>query len=381
MTKINFLELTKKLISFPSVTPNPFGSLDYIANLLEENGFKIWLKDFGQGEEKVYNLYAKFGNTSPNICFAGHIDVVPPGDLSKWLFDPYVATEHGGYLYGRGVVDMKGSIACMIAASINFIKSNNNLNESISFLLTSDEEGPAINGTKLMLEYIYEELKEKIDLAIVGEPTLDQEIGDTVHIGRRGSISFELEITGKQGHVAYQSQAINPNTIMVNFLHRLTSTKIDDGNEWFEPSNLEITSIDVGNMTENIIPNSCKAKFNIRYNDIHTKDELLEKIENIIKDFTNNYELKYRHNAEPFISNPNELVDKFVQSSYSITNIQPKFATTGGTSDARFIKNYTKTIEFGLSPDTAHQINERVKLDHLQTLYDIYYKALENYNK
>jgi succinyl-diaminopimelate desuccinylase len=380
MSKANFLEIIKKLISFRSVTPDPAGSFEYIRDLLESSGFKIILKEFGQGSEKVSNLYARIGNKEPNICFAGHIDVVPPGDLSKWLFDPYSATEHDGYLYGRGAVDMKGAIGCMMAASINFIKENDNFDGSISFLLTSDEEGPATNGTKLMMEYIYS-LGEKIDLAIMGEPTLDQELGDTIHIGRRGSVSFELLINGKQGHVAYQNEAINPNKIMVKILNQLIETKLDEGNEWFEPSNLEITSIDVGNQTENMIPNSCSAKFNIRYNNIHSFNELLETIENIVKNFSDNYELKYRHNAEHFICNPEELANKFAQSSFYITNIKPKFSTSGGTSDARFIKNYTKTIEFGLSPKTAHQINERVEISHLKKLYEIYYQSLKNYLK
>jgi succinyl-diaminopimelate desuccinylase len=378
MEKISFISLIKELISFKSITPNSSGSLEYISALLIKNGFNVIQKDFGDGEEKVSNLYARIGNSSPNICFAGHLDIVPPGDFSKWLFDPYTATEHDGYLYGRGTVDMKGAIGCMIAASINFVKEQKKLDGSISFLLTSDEEGPATNGTKLMIEHIYN-LGEKIDLAIIGEPTLDQKIGDTIHIGRRGSISFNLVVTGKQGHVAYQYEAINPNSIMVKILDRLINTKIDDGNEWFEPSNLEITSIDADNLTENLIPNSCSAKFNIRYNNIFTKDDLVMKIENIIKEFSDNYELKYRHNAEPFICNPEDLAEKFASSSYIVTNIKPKFSTSGGTSDARFIKNYTKTIEFGLSPSTAHQVNERVEIKDLQKLYDVYYQALENY--
>ncbi len=380
MQHINFLEIIKKLIKFPSVTPNPAGSFEYITDLLEKSGFIITLKEFGEGTEKVSNLYARIGTKSPNICFGGHIDVVPPGDLSKWLFDPYSATEHEGYLYGRGTVDMKGAIGCMMAASINFIKENSDFNGSISFLITSDEEGPATNGTKLMMEYIYS-LGEKIDLAIIGEPTLDQDIGDTIHIGRRGSISFELLVNGKQGHVAYQTEAINPNKIMVKILNQLIEKELDSGNEWFEPSNLEITSIDVGNQTENMIPNSCTAKFNIRYNNIHSFNQLLETVENIVKGLSDNYELKYRHNAEPFICSPEELANKFAQSSFNITNIKPKFCTNGGTSDARFIKNYTKTIEFGLSPKTAHQINERVDINHLEKLYDVYYQALYNYLK
>jgi succinyl-diaminopimelate desuccinylase len=378
MKKIDCIELTKKLISFPSVTPEPAGAFDYIKDLLEPCGFNIVFKDFGEGLDKVHNLYARIGDQSPNICFAGHIDIVPPGDLSRWSFDPYIATEHEGYLYGRGVVDMKGAIACMIASSINFLQDNKNFNGSISFLLTSDEEGPATNGTKLMLEYI-ESLGEKIDLAIVGEPTLDQTVGDTIHIGRRGSISFELNVIGKQGHVAYQDEAINPNHILVKLFNDLINTKLDSGNDWFEPSNLEITSIDACNNIENLIPNSCKAKFNIRYNNLHSKNDLVDKIENIIKTHSSNYELKHRHNAEPFICDPEDLAHKFAISSYQVTNIKPKFSTAGGTSDARFIKNYTKTIEFGLSPKTAHQIDERATITDLHKLYDIYYQSLQTY--
>jgi succinyl-diaminopimelate desuccinylase len=378
MKKIDCIELTKKLISFPSITPEPAGAFEYIKDLLEPHGFNIVLKDFGEGVEKVHNLYARIGNTSPNICFAGHIDIVPPGDIPEWSFNPYVATEHEGYLYGRGVVDMKGAIACMIASSINFLQENKNFNGSISFLLTSDEEGPATNGTKLMLEYI-ESLGEKIDLAIVGEPTLDQTVGDTIHIGRRGSISFELNVVGKQGHVAYPDEAINPNNIMSKLLNDLINTKLDSGNDWFEPSSLVITSVDACNDIENLIPNSCKAKFNIRYNNLHSKNDLVGKIDGIIKIHSSNYELKHRHNAEPFICNPEDLAHKFAISSHKVTNIKPKFSTAGGTSDARFIKNYAKTIEFGLSPKTAHQIDERATITDLHKLYDIYYQALQTY--
>ena len=373
--QIKCLEVVKELIRFPSVTPDHAGCIDYIESILEQEGFRIVRKEFEDNNSQVTNLYARLGKGKPNICFAGHIDVVPPGHIGSWKFNPFEPTEQDGYLYGRGAVDMKGAMGAMIAASINYKNQHPGFKGSMSFLITSDEEGDAIYGTKAMLEYI-NNIGEKIDLAIIGEPSSQEKIGDTMRIGRRGSINFRLEIFGKQGHAAYPEKARNPNRLIVETLSSLLNIEFDNGNEWFQPSNLEITSIDCGNNTENVIPHSTSAKFNIRYNDIHTKDSLITKIHNAIHKCTKDYQLDHRCNAEPFLCPPQLLSHSFIKASQEVTGIKPQLSCGGGTSDARFIKNYTNAIECGLLAHTAHQINEKVKISDLHILYRIYYEAL-----
>lgn len=374
---INYL---KDLIGFESVTPRSNGAIEYIDYLLRHHGFKTELKIFGNSPEQVTNLYAVFGNNEPNICFVGHVDVVPAGDHELWHnANPFTAYTKDEKIYGRGTVDMKGSIACFLASALDFIKNNNDFTGSISFLLTSDEEGAAKHGTKEMLEYIYNQ-GHKIDFAIVGEPTSETEIGDTIKIGRRGSINFKLSIEGLAGHVAYPQKANNPLPCLVKILNELINNKFDEGTEFFQSSNLEITSIDVGNNITNVIPTNAIAQFNIRFNNLHSAETLAKSVEQIVKQYCKeykmNYNLKYSSFADSFIQTPNDKIKKFAKVVEKTLNIKPNFSTNGGTSDARFVKNYCPLVEFGLLSDTAHKINEYTKISDLQKLYDVYYNFL-----
>ncbi|WP_395476947.1 succinyl-diaminopimelate desuccinylase [Rickettsia endosymbiont of Pantilius tunicatus] len=369
----------KNLIGFESLTPQSNGAIEYIEDLLKKHSFKTEVKIFGEIEQ-VTNLYAVYGNNKPNICFVGHVDVVPAGDPNLWYnSNPFKAHEQDGKIYGRGVVDMKGAIACFLGASLDFIKNNTDFVGSISFLLTSDEEGKAKHGTKEMLQYIYNQGHE-IDFAIVGEPTCEKEIGDTIKIGRRGSVNFKLSIIGLGGHVAYPQKANNPLPCLIRVLNELTNVKLDEGTEFFQSSNLEITNIDVDNNTTNVIPETATAHFNIRFNNLHSVETLAKQVEEIIKQYCQkykvDYKLEYNRSADSFIQNPNDKIKEFATIVEKTLDIKPKFSTSGGTSDARFVKNYCSLVEFGLLSDTAHKINEYTKISDLQKLYDVYYNFL-----
>lgn len=365
---LQIIELLKKLIAYPSITPDDAGLIDFIAEFLERSGFKIYIQDFGP--DKIKNLYAVYNFPKPgkNICFAGHVDVVPPG--SGWNSDPFAALEKEGVIYGRGAVDMKGAIACMLSAAIEVIKKGA-LSGTISFLLTSDEEGDAKYGTKAMLEWM-EKNDHKIDFAIVGEPTCEKIIGDVVKIGRRGSINFVLKVLGKQGHVAYPHLSENPCRFMVNILHNISSLSFGD------ETNLEITSIDTGNMTSNIIPGESCANFNIRFTNKYAPDSLIDKVRFIIEKYTKDYVLEQNCGALPFVSKPSNYTDIITQAIYKHTLIDPVFSMSGGTSDARFIQEHCPVLEFGLKSELAHKINESVEIEDLQRLYNVYYDALYN---
>jgi succinyl-diaminopimelate desuccinylase len=375
----NFIKYLEELIAFKSVTPDSNGAIEYIADLLKASGFIVVIKDFGE-KYKVKNLYASYGEGRHNICFGGHVDVVPAGDLSQWISDPFKATKNENKIFGRGTVDMKGAIACMLSAALDFIKSNPIIEGQISFLLTSDEEGEARYGTKAMLEYLKEQ-NILIDLVILGEPTCKNVVGDTVKIGRRGSINFILDIIGKQGHVAYPHEADNPLPYLIDIMQDLVKTPLDTGNEYFQKSNLEITSIDVCNETTNIIPAKATAKFNIRFNDIHTSESLISLINKRIENYTNLYKLTANISAEAFIQKPDNLIIEFFEVVRDITNIDTEFSTDGGTSDARFIKDYCQTVEFGLLHNMAHKINEYTQINDLQRLHDVYYNSLNKFLK
>lgn len=375
-----YIQLLKDLIAFQSVTPNSSGCIEYISNILGQNSFKTEIKIFGNDDYKVTNLYAVYGDSKPNICFAGHVDVVPSGNKDLWLGDPFVANILDDKIYGRGTVDMKGAIACFLAASLDFIKSNPNPKGSISFLITSDEEGKAEYGTVEMLKYLHSTINNLIDLAIVGEPTSDKQVGDTVKIGRRGSINFDLSLYGTAGHVAYPDQANNPIPYLVQILNNLVNHNFDQGSKFFQKSNLEITSIDVGNNVTNVIPQKITAKFNIRFNDLHKSENIIELIKNIIGSTCSKgdvkYDLNHRVSAESFIQDPIGLIADFASIVTDTTGIKTNLSTSGGTSDARFIKNYCPVVEFGLCFSTAHKINEYTKISDLQTLYHVYYNSL-----
>lgn len=374
---INYL---KDLLRFESLTPRSNGAIEYIDDLLKQHGFKTEIKIFGEAEEQVTNLYAAYGNGKPNICFVGHVDVVPAGNHELWHnASPFKAHEQDGKIYGRGAVDMKGAIACFLAAGLDFIKNNTDFKGSVSFLLTSDEEGKAKHGTKEMLQYIYDQGYE-IDFAIVGEPTNEKEIGDTIKIGRRGSVNFKLNIVGLAGHVAYPQKAKNPLPCLIKILNELTNIKLDESTEFFQNSNLEVTNIDVGYNTLNVIPASVEASFNIRFNNLHNAETLAKQVEEIIKrhckEYKVDYELEYSSSAESFIQNPNDKIKEFAKVVERTLKIKPELSTSGGTSDARFVKDYCSLVEFGLLSETAHKINEYTKISDLQKLYDVYYNFL-----
>lgn len=370
------LETLGKLVSFKSVTPQSSGSIEYIAKLLSSVGFSCDIQVFGEKEEeRTVNLYARYGTGSPNICFAGHIDVVPPMNENLWDYNPFELKVVGETVYGRGTVDMKGAIACAMVASLNYLRNYKEPNGSISFLLTSDEEGCAKYGTKPMLEYL-EQKGEKIDFSILGEPTARAHFGDTIAIGRRGSVNFILTVTGKQGHVAYPHTATNPITSSVKVAMDLMNINFDDGSEFFEKTNLEITSFDVGNDVVNIIPEKSTLKFNVRFNDRHSAKTIFGIVLETIAKHDVIFDLQYESSAESFVQEYSEKMKKFANIVKNQCHIAPEIDTNGGTSDARFIHKYSEIVEFGLSFDQAHKINEHTKISDLQTLYNVYYTSL-----
>jgi len=368
------LPILKKLISYKSVTPKGADAIDYIEQILTKLGFKCEIKCFGEGAEETTNLYAIYGNQAPNICFAGHVDVVPAMHEELWNSNPYEMTIIDDNVYGRGAVDMKGAIACALASVTEFLK-HNKPSGAISFLLTTDEEGDATYGTKMMLEHIKAQ-SPSIDLCILGEPTTMQTIGDTIKIGRRGSVNFDLTINGKQGHVAYPDKATNPLPILIDILKEIKDTKFDEGSEFFQSTNLELTSIDVGNKTSNIIPESVNARFNIRFNDLQTAKDLNIHITKIVSKYSDNYDIKHTSSSSPFIQAYSDHMRKFSAIVEHECGIKPTIETGGGTSDARFIHSHAEVVEFGLNCNLAHKINEHTKISDLQTLYNVYYNTL-----
>lgn len=371
----NVLNVLEQLIAFKSITPAGKEAIDFVADYLQKLGFECLIKTFDPNGQKVTNLYATLGHETPNICFAGHIDIVPPGDEKLWQSDPFQMQVKDDLVFGRGTVDMKGAIACCLVAVSEFLKENKNHNGTISLLLTTDEEGDGTHGLKEMLEYI-QDIEPKIDFCILGEPTTEHEVGDTIKIGRRGSINFDLTVTGKQGHVAYPEKAINPMPIIISALKGLIETEFDSGSEFFQKSNLEITSIEGQNPVRNIIPFSVSAKFNIRFSDKHTPSDLAAKVAHVISQYSDDYELNYSCTSLPFIQEYSKEIERFADIVYDTCGIRPKIKTNGGTSDARFIHKYTQVVEFGLNCDLAHKIDEHTKICDLQTLYNVYYSSL-----
>jgi succinyl-diaminopimelate desuccinylase len=373
------INLSKELIKFKSITPDNVGTIDFLANLLSDLGFKYqkFIFDDPVYKAPVHNLYARFGTQGKNFCFAGHTDVVPIGDLNAWSVDPFAGTIIEGNLYGRGTSDMKCAIACFIAAVSNFIKNKKNLNYSISLLITGDEEGHALNGTPKVLEMLKEQ-QEKIDLCLIGEPSNPKTLGEMIKIGRRGSLNATLEIFGKQGHVAYPEYTHNPIKDLVKAFIALTETPLDNGSQYFQPSNLEFTSIDVNNHTCNIIPNRALAKFNIRFNNNYTANSLIQTIKNRLDLINIKYNLITEIGGESFVNHPQEFCEIISKAIYNTINMQPTLGTTGGTSDARFIQNICPVLEFGLIATTAHQINEYVLISDIYNLQNIYEKILES---
>ncbi|MDB3897647.1 succinyl-diaminopimelate desuccinylase [Candidatus Pelagibacter sp.] len=385
MATINELQLAKELIKFPTVTPIDAGIMKFLEKKLKTLGFKTKVLEFREKDSKpVKNIYARLGNKGPNFCYAGHLDVVPAGNLKDWTVNPFKPSVKKGYLIGRGANDMKSSIAAFVSAVSNFVANKRDFNGSISLLITGDEEGVAINGTKKVVEYLKKK-KEKIDFCLVGEPTNPNKLGEMIKIGRRGSMTGRLSIIGIQGHVAYPNRANNPSTALVQILKELKEIKFDNGTKDFQPTNLEITKINIDNFADNVIPGVANAKFNIRFNNKHSSNSIKKKINKIIKKISNKnkskFKIDYRVSGEAFLTKPNNTTYMIQDIIKKITKIKPKLSTTGGTSDARFIRKIAPCLEFGLVGKTMHKVDEAVSLSDLKRLTLIYLTILKNYFK
>jgi succinyl-diaminopimelate desuccinylase len=385
MATINELQLAKQLIKFPTVTPIDAGIMKFLEKKLKTLGFKTKILEFKEKNSKpVKNLYARLGNKGPNFCYAGHLDVVPAGNLKDWTVNPFKPSIKKGFLIGRGANDMKSSVAAFVSAVSNFISKERQFNGSISLLITGDEEGVAINGTKKVVEYLRKK-KEKIDFCLVGEPTNPNKLGEMIKIGRRGSMTGKLTIIGIQGHVAYPDRANNPSTALVQILKELKEIKFDNGTKDFQPTNLEITKINIDNFADNVIPGSANAKFNIRFNNKHSSNSIKKKIDKIIKRISkknkSKFNIDYSVSGEAFLTKPNDTTYMIRDEIKKITKIKPKLSTTGGTSDARFIRKIAPCLEFGLVGKTMHKVDEAVSLSDLKKLTLIYSNILKNYFK
>lgn len=365
------LPLAQALIRCPSVTPTDAGAMDVLSSALETLGFEIRRKQFGV----VENLYARRGARGSNFCFAGHVDVVPPGE--GWSVDPYGAVVQDGWLIGRGAADMKAAIAAMVAACARVSADDDGV---ISFLITGDEEGPAVDGTVKMLAEIAA-AGERLDMCLVGEPTSVETVADTIKNGRRGSLNAVVTVTGKQGHVAYPKLALNPVSPLLDLLGMLRNRMLDSGAQGFDASNLEVTSVDVGNPTHNVIPAQASARFNIRFNTHHSGDSLLEWMESCRTRVARLYpaakiEIAARATGEPFYTQPGALT-QIVMDAARAHGAAPALSTSGGTSDARFIRSVCPVVELGLQNATAHMVDERVRVADMETLTAIYAETLQ----
>ena len=381
---IDPLNLSQALIKCPSVTPDTGEALDVLQDILSEMGFRCEQVNFSAADTPdVNNLYAKFGHSSPNFCFAGHTDVVPVGDLEAWTVDPFGAEIKKGMLCGRGASDMKTAIACFVAAVSRFIDTrDNNFKGSISLLITGDEEGPAINGTKKLLEWITKE-GDVLDACLVGEPTNPNELGDMIKIGRRGSLNGYLTVSGTQGHTAYPHLADNPIHLIVKMLETITSKELDQGTDHFQASTIQVSTIDVNNPATNVIPAKARATFNVRFNDFHKATDierwLREQFDMVTNQTDSSYDLITKVSGEAFLSPPGQLSAVLSGAVTEVIGRTPVLSTSGGTSDARFIKDYCPVAEFGMVGATMHKIDESVKLVDLEALTAIYTTTLKNY--
>ena len=377
---VDALELAQALIRCPSVTPADEGALDVLQSALEGLGLTCHRMTFSEeGTADVDNLYARLGTEGPNFCYAGHTDVVPVGNEAGWTVDPFGGEVIDGTLYGRGATDMKGGIACFVSGMSRFLKNRSgNFNGSISLLITGDEEGPSINGTRKVLDWLAER-NETLDACIVGEPTNPNKLGEMVKIGRRGSISGWLTVHGMQGHTAYPHLADNPLPRMIAMLDTITSEKLDDGTDHFQPSNLQLTTIDVGNTATNIIPGEVQAAFNIRFNDLHTSESLMTWLKKKFDAVGGDYDVEFQITGEAFLTPPGKLSSLLSEAVEKTTGIKPDLSTTGGTSDARFIKDFCPIAEFGLISQSMHKVDECARLSDMDRLTDIYELFLDGY--
>ena len=383
MKIFNDLQLAKELIKFPTVTPIDAGIMKFLEKKLKSIGFKTRILEFKDRNSKpVKNIYARLGTKGPNFCYAGHVDVVPPGNIKNWSSNPFKPTLKNGKLIGRGASDMKTSIASFIAASSYFVTENKKFKGSISLIITGDEEGIAVNGTRKVVEYLKKK-REKIDFCLVGEPTNPLRMGEMIKIGRRGSITGYLSVHGKMGHVAYNHKAINPSTCIIDILKALKKIKLDNGSKHFQASNLEITKINIDNKADNVIPGDAYATFNIRFNDRHSSISLKKKINSIIKKICKihkcTFKIEYMVSGESFITKPNKITYMIKNIIKKNTKVNTRLSTSGGTSDARFIRKIAPCLEFGLVGSSMHQINENVSLKDLNTLTKIHKDILRSY--
>ena len=374
---IDPIALAQDLIRRPSVTPADAGAMDIVQEALESLGFKCRRMRFGE----IENLYARYGTASPNLCFAGHTDVVPVGDAAAWTHDPFEGAVREGVLVGRGAVDMKGAIAAFIGAASQAL-AGGALPGSISFLITGDEEGEAVDGTKAVVAALQAE-GEVIDHCVVGEPTSSQVLGDMIKIGRRGSINAEILVEGVQGHVAYPQRAANPVPPLIRLLSAVQTRSLDDGYQGFQPSNLEVTTIDVGNTASNVIPARARARLNIRFNPTHTGAALSEWLQAEAtaagEGFTGHVTLAPKISGEAFLTAPGPFTDVVSKAVTSVTGVTTELSTTGGTSDARFIRAMCPVVEFGLVGATMHGVDERVEVEDITALTAIYGALIEGY--
>ncbi|WKW50368.1 succinyl-diaminopimelate desuccinylase [Rhodomicrobium lacus] len=373
-------EYAQTLIRCASVTPEDAGALAFLERELGAAGFACERLQFSEpGTPDVENLYARIGDGTPHICFAGHIDVVPPGDEAAWRLPPFAGEIVDGVLYGRGAVDMKGAVAASLAAALDYLREKPDLIGSISFLITADEEGPAINGTRKVVERLIAR-GERPDACVLGECTSEDAVADTIKIGRRGSLGAELILRGVQGHVAYPHKARNPLTALIGVLTLLKARRLDEGSEHFQPSNLEITTIDTGNKATNVIPAQTSARFNIRFNDLHTASSLRvwleEQVTAALRYADVTHTLSFDPASDSFLTSPGGFVKMLGAAVHAETGREPVLSTGGGTSDARFIKDLCPVAELGLLNATAHKVDEHAATADIETLARIYKRFL-----
>jgi len=374
--------ILQALIRCPSVTPEEGGALHYLAALLGDAGFTTEIVRFSEaGTPDVDNLFARIGEGEPHLVFAGHTDVVPPGDPKRWRFDPFSGEIADGMIFGRGAADMKGGVAAFAAAALDYIARHGPPQGSLSLLITGDEEGPAVNGTVKLLQWAAAR-GERLSHCIVGEPTNPNALGDTIKIGRRGSLNGEIVVTGRQGHSAYPHLAENPLPIMARIIGALSDLVLDKGNAHFDRSQLVVTSVDVGNSAFNVIPGEARARFNVRFNDIWTPETLSERLEGAIREAAGNAKAELiclPCNSLAFITQPDAFVQTVSRAIQTETGRTPVLSTSGGTSDARFIRDYCPVIEFGLVGQTMHAFDEHVAVKDVQALTRIYGRIIRDY--
>ncbi len=377
------VSLTRDLIRCPSVTPEDAGALGLIENALKAAGFETHRLPFTEaGTPDVDNLFARIGSGAPHLVFAGHSDVVPTGDLARWSCDPFAGEINGDRIIGRGASDMKGAIGAFMAAALAYIERHGAPKRgAISFLITGDEEGPSINGTVKMLDWA-KARGETFDHAIVGEPTCVSALGDTIKIGRRGSLNGRIKVIGKQGHVAYPHRADNPVPVIARIVAALSSHAFDRGTAHFDRTNLEVSSIDVGNPAVNVIPAEARAQFNVRFNDAWTMETLRAQISQVVTEAAGDARVELEFlpsNAVSFITHPGEFTDLVSDAVKEVTGLTPELSTSGGTSDARFITRYCPVVEFGLTNETIHAVDENARVADIDALAAVYLRILEKY--